>query len=193
MTLRLIVLFGLTLSLFSCATTGTGTKSAAPGSPTAEATLLPGENPAPDFTLIDAEGRNVSLTDYRGKIVWLSFWATWCQACKQEMTAVGQLKTTLAEPAVAVLAVNTDGPDRASESRSDARALRLDYPILFDPDGRILAQYKPNGDLPFAVLILGAAGIFVALRRRSARAGGVDAPLTAEEKARLEEILTREG
>jgi cytochrome c-type biogenesis protein CcmH len=47
--------------------------------------------------------------------------------------------------------------------------------------------------LPFAVLILGAGGIFLALRRRSARAGSIEAPLSAEEKARLDEILARES
>lgn len=155
MRLRLIVLLGLALSLFSCATTGTAAKTpaAAPAAQAAEATLLPGEQQAPEFGLTDALGQTVSLAEYRGKIVWLSFWATWCQACKQEMVAVGQLKTTMAEPAFAVLAVNTDGPDRASEARSDARALNVEYPILFDPDGRVLAQYNPSGDLPFGVLI----------------------------------------
>ncbi|MDK9697743.1 MAG: cytochrome c-type biogenesis protein CcmH [Siculibacillus sp.] len=86
--------------------------------------------------------------------------------------------------------------DRIEKGDSDTQVLdylvaRYGEFVLLRP--RFNAQTAILWTLPFAVLILGAAGIFVALRRRSARTGAVEAPLTAEEKARLDEILTREG
>ncbi len=83
-------------------------------------------------------------------------------------------------------------------SRGDSNSQVLDYLVarygefvLLRP--RFNAHTAILWTLPFAVLILGAAGIFVALRRRSARAGSIEAPLDAEEKARLARILGGES
>jgi len=109
--------------------------------------------PAVDFTLRDDKGRTQSLSSYKGKVVWLTFWATWCHACKNEMKHLVAIKRELASPDFEVLAIGTDGPDRLSEAQAQARALGVNYPVLFDPDSRVMSKYNPSGELPFSVLI----------------------------------------
>jgi cytochrome c biogenesis protein CcmG, thiol:disulfide interchange protein DsbE len=67
---------------------------------------------APDFTVQDAD-RKVSLHDYRGQIVVLNFWATWCQPCIEEMPSLLQLNQRFKNKGVVVLAVSTDDDDAA--------------------------------------------------------------------------------
>jgi len=109
--------------------------------------------PAADFTLRDDKGRMQSLSSYKGKVVWLTFWATWCHACKNEMKHLAALKRELGDADCEVRAIDTDGPDRVSEAQAQARALGVNFPVLFDSDSRVMSKYNPSGELPFSVLI----------------------------------------
>jgi peroxiredoxin len=62
----------------------------------------------PDFTLKDMEGRSVTLSDYRGKVVFLNFWATWCPPCREEMPAMERLNAVFEGKDFVMLAVNTE-------------------------------------------------------------------------------------
>lgn len=115
--------------------------------------LLAADATAPDFTLQDAKGRNVTLSAYRGKVVWVAFWATWCAACKEELKALNLLREEFGPQGFEVLAVNTDGPDQKTRALHDAKLLKLNGPLLFDPDGRVLQRFLTNGLLPFSVLV----------------------------------------
>ena len=66
---------------------------------------LPGKA-APNFTLLDVSGKQVSLQEYRGKAVFLNFWATWCIPCREEMPAMEQLHQLFQGQGLAILAVN---------------------------------------------------------------------------------------
>lgn len=61
---------------------------------------------APDFTLDGLDGEPISLSDFKGKVVFLNFWATWCPPCKAEMPAMGQLYKKFKDKGVVVVAVN---------------------------------------------------------------------------------------
>jgi peroxiredoxin len=64
--------------------------------------------PAPDFALKEASGKTVKLTDYRGKVVLLDFWATWCHGCKQEIPWFSEFQRTYGSKGFAVVGVSLD-------------------------------------------------------------------------------------
>jgi peroxiredoxin len=86
---------------------------------------------APDFTLVTTTGETVSLSDYRGQVVVLNFWATWCGPCRYEMPDLQRLSQELNGHAV-VLGVN-QGQDSAEITRF-AATVGVDYPLLVDED-----------------------------------------------------------
>src|SRR5690348_16998960 len=61
---------------------------------------------APDFTLITPDGKKVSLKDYRGKVVFLNFWATWCPSCRTEMPDMDKLYREYKAKGLEIVAVN---------------------------------------------------------------------------------------
>jgi peroxiredoxin len=84
--------------------------STAADQPTIRAALNPaGERqPAPGFALKDASGKTVKLQDYRGKVVLLDFWATWCTGCKKELPLFSELQKTYGAKGLAVVGVSLD-------------------------------------------------------------------------------------
>jgi len=94
--------------------------------------LLPVGRQAPDFTLRTATGKNVKLSDFRGKTVLLEFFATWCPHCQAETRHLLQLSSTLASHGVAFLSVNADSEDAASIYAFE-RFFGITWPALLDP------------------------------------------------------------
>jgi thiol-disulfide isomerase/thioredoxin len=96
--------------------------------------------PAPVFTLQDDRGASVSLANYRGKVVVLNLWASWCPPCRAEMPDLQRLSAAYASRGVAVVGVNEgESPQRASDF---ARSLGIGFPIWIDSQqqyGRVLA------------------------------------------------------
>src|SRR5262245_36762744 len=87
--------------------------------------------PTPDFTLTDPDGKKISLKDFRGKTIFLNFWATWCEPCREEMPAMEKLYQEHKNNNFVVLAVNVK--DRRQEALAFVKELKLTYPIAFDP------------------------------------------------------------
>lgn len=109
------------------------------------------ERPAPDFSLQDINGNTVNLADFRGKAILLNFWATWCEACKEEMPSMQRLYETLSGQGVEVVAISIDRRnfDRIKEF---AAQYKLTFPILWDPDQKVRKHYYIMG-LPTTYLI----------------------------------------
>nr|WP_203363242.1 redoxin domain-containing protein [Bacillus sp. REN10] len=99
---------------------------------------------APDFTLQTTEGKEVSLSDYKGKKVFLNFWATWCPPCKAEMPHMQKYYEAEAEKNnVEILAVNLTKNDKGKEAVADfAKQYELTFPILLDETGDLGKTYK---------------------------------------------------
>jgi peroxiredoxin len=110
---------------------------------------LPGP-PATDFTLPDLEGKQVSLQHYRGKLIFLNFWATWCIPCREEMPAMEHLHQTFQSQGLAILAVNL------KESPEQVKAFmdkyHLSFTALLDQQGSVFRDYQVMG-LPTTYLI----------------------------------------
>jgi peroxiredoxin len=94
---------------------------------------------APDFSLTDLNGRRVRLADYRGKIVFLNFFATWCVPCRVEMPAMERLHQDFKDRGLVVLAV--DIQESARTVRPFVRELKLSFPAILDEDGSVAYMY----------------------------------------------------
>jgi peroxiredoxin len=106
--------------------------------------------PTPDFTLPNPDGKKVSLKDFRGKLVFLNFWATWCVPCREEMPAMEKLYQEFKDRNFVILAVNVK--DRKQDAVNFAKELKLSYPIVIDPDAQVGLLYGAWG-LPTTYLI----------------------------------------
>lgn len=87
---------------------------------------------APRLVLKDIEGREHDLAAYRGKVVLINFWATWCEPCRNEMPSIQRLRDKLTGKPFVVLAVNVDEPD--ARVRLFLTRTKLDLPALMDPN-----------------------------------------------------------
>jgi peroxiredoxin len=106
--------------------------------------------PAAEFTLPDLEGRPHRLSQYRGQIVLLNFWATWCKPCTTEMPAMQVAYDRWRDQGFVVLAVNE--LEDEEQVRSHIRAHRHTFPVLMDRDNRVANLYGVYG-LPVSVFI----------------------------------------
>ena len=108
------------------------------------------KTPTPDFTLSNPDCKKVSLKDFRGKVVFLNFWATWCVPCREEMPAMEKLYQEFKDRNFVVLAVNVK--DRKQDAVNFAKELKLSYPMVIDPDAQVGLLYGAWG-LPTTYLI----------------------------------------
>ncbi len=102
--------------------------------------------PAQDFTLEAADGNEYSLSDYKGKVVFLNFWATWCGPCRHELPEVQELFEKMDPTEVVVLTVTLPGGQEKSpnEIASFVHDEGYTFPVLFDENGDIFSAYGVN-------------------------------------------------
>ncbi|MDP1947580.1 MAG: TlpA disulfide reductase family protein [Nitrospirota bacterium] len=119
--------------------------------PVAERNVVKLGEPAPNFRLRDLNGQMVSLSDLRGKVVLLNFWATWCGPCRVEMPAMEELYRTFSRNDFEILAVSTDAQG-ASITRPFQQENHLTFPILHDADYRVGLTYGARS-LPMTFMV----------------------------------------
>jgi peroxiredoxin len=105
---------------------------------------------APDFALKSAAGTNVRLSEYRSEVVAVTFWASWCGACRDSLTALEKLQTDMGARGLRVLGVSFD--KQMPVAREAAQAARVTYPVLLDAAGDVGRLYDV-GKLPMVVLV----------------------------------------
>lgn len=106
---------------------------------------------APDFTLPDLEGNQISLSTYKGRVVLLNFWATWCPPCRLEMPTMEKAYRKYRDKGFEVVAVSVDAGPKSSV-KSFLRELGLSFQVLLDPDMETLRAYR-GFSLPMTVVI----------------------------------------
>jgi peroxiredoxin len=106
---------------------------------------------APNFTLADANGAPVKLSDYRGKVVLLNFWATWCGPCKIEIPWFIEFEKTYKDRGFATLGVSMDD-DGWKAVKSFVAQKAMNYPVMIGDD-RVAQSYGGIDSLPTTFLI----------------------------------------
>jgi peroxiredoxin len=105
---------------------------------------------APDFALRSVAGTNHRLSEHRGEVVALIFWASWCGECRHELERFEKLRVTYAPAGLVVLSVSLDEePERAA---AIAQAAGIDYPVLLDAGKQVSHAYGADS-LPLILLI----------------------------------------
>jgi peroxiredoxin len=107
-------------------------------------------SPAPEIALEDLQGHQVRLSDLRGKVVLLNFWATWCKPCKEEMPAMQASYDKLRDKGFVVLAVNElEDTERVADH---IRTHQHTFPVVMDHSNKVANRYGVVG-LPASFLI----------------------------------------
>jgi peroxiredoxin len=114
--------------------------------------------PAPDFTLKDLEGESYTLSELKGKVVLLDFWATWCKPCIISIPHLNELNLRFQEEEFFVLGISVDRYKSKSSLKRFVKKYEINYPILADKSGKVAARYRAFA-LPTSFLINGEGKI----------------------------------
>lgn len=106
---------------------------------------------APVLSLRDLGGRTVRLSDYKGKVVLLNFWATWCPPCRAEMPALVKWQREYRTRGLQVIGV-TYPPTKASEVRQFIRSINVNYPVVLGSH-ETKTLFDTGETLPYTVVI----------------------------------------
>jgi peroxiredoxin len=106
--------------------------------------------PAPDFTLNQLSGTPASLSQYKGQVVLVNFWATWCGPCQQELPLLDQVYKKYQPAGFTLLGVNVDKDAPAVRALLERKP--LSFPVLLDPANAVSKAYHVD-DMPSSVLI----------------------------------------
>jgi peroxiredoxin len=105
---------------------------------------------APDFALRSSLGENLRLSEYRGQVVMLNFWATWCGPCRQEMPLLEDIYGRYQPAGFSLLAINLD--EESEDALEMASSLGVSFPLLFDDEKTVSRLYDIRA-MPMTVLI----------------------------------------
>jgi peroxiredoxin len=105
---------------------------------------------APDFTLKSQNGDNIKLSELRGKVILINFWASWCGPCRQEMPELDQLYQHYRSLGFTILGVNVE--ENSDAAKSLLKDVRVTFPILFDNTNKVSDLYKVQG-MPSTIIV----------------------------------------
>ena len=105
---------------------------------------------APDFVLKSASGKNIRLSEFKGRVVMLNFWATWCGPCTEEIPHLNKLHKSLDSYDFELLGINLD--EDQSKAKHLANKLNVNFPILFDEQKSVSKSFSIDA-MPTTILI----------------------------------------
>ena len=104
----------------------------------------------PDFSLKSMSGENIRLSEMRGKVVMINFWATWCAPCRKEMPLLNDIYNKHKNSGFVLLGVNIDNTSKKAEKM--AKKLGINFPILFDSSKKVSEAYSVSA-MPFTIIL----------------------------------------
>lgn len=108
------------------------------------------QDTAPDFTLKSLEGSNLRLEEYRGQVVLINFWASWCGPCRQEMPLLDRLHQRYVDTGFAVLGINVEGEVAPAQELIDK--VPVTFPVLID-EGQLVSELYKLEAMPSTVVV----------------------------------------
>ncbi len=115
-----------------------------------QASAISESGPAPDFTLKSNSGQNVKLSELRGQVVMINFWASWCGPCRQEMPLLNQLYQRYEPMGFTLLGVNVEEDSAAADKV--LREIPVNFPVLYDNKNQVSESYQVRA-MPSTILI----------------------------------------
>jgi len=113
-------------------------------------TKVAGNPDAPDFNLEDQDGNFMKMSDFKGKVVIINFWATWCPPCRKEMPSMQRAWEKLKQEGIVMLAINV-GED-SDQIFAFTAEYPVEFPLLMDRDSSVVRQWKVRG-LPTTYIV----------------------------------------
>jgi peroxiredoxin len=105
---------------------------------------------APDFALKSSNGENLRLSEFRGDVVMINFWASWCGPCRQEMPLLDELYNEYKPLGFTILGVNVE--EDSTQAKQLLKELPVDFPVLFDNQSKVSRLYDVVA-MPSTVLV----------------------------------------
>jgi peroxiredoxin len=107
-------------------------------------------SPAPDFTLNAQSGKPVEFTQFKGQVVMLNFWASWCGPCRQEMPLLDSIYKKYGKLGFTMIGVNVEPDSKAANDW--LKQTPVTFPILYDTDSKVSKLYGVSG-MPSTVIV----------------------------------------
>ncbi|MBN2408568.1 MAG: TlpA family protein disulfide reductase [Candidatus Aminicenantes bacterium] len=114
-----------------------------------------GSLPAPDFTLTDLSGKTIKLSDYKGKVLFLNFWATWCPPCRAEIPDFVEAYAQEKANGLEILGISLDTNGKAGVA-AFVEKYKINYPVILESrrnTERLINDYQPGQYIPTTIII----------------------------------------
>jgi thiol-disulfide isomerase/thioredoxin len=128
-----------------------GIKATLPPAKTAGITNINRESQLAGLVLTQVDGKTVKIADLNAKILFLNFWATWCEACIEEMPSIVKLRESYKDRGFEVLAINVDENPEAVVPKA-IKQLKMNFPIFVDPEGKLSELFDVHA-IPLTVIM----------------------------------------
>lgn len=154
----LLILLSSALLWWGCPSEGTQVKTGGSGSTggaggSSKFSEIKDGETAPTFSLKDLGGRSHTLAQYKGKVVLVNFWATWCEPCKKEFPHFQGFLDKYRKKGFEILAISIDEGRSVSQVGPTVRRLGYNFTTLLDTEGRVVGQFNPKRHCPYSVLV----------------------------------------